>query len=79
MYISTPAPHPGLFYLLNGEVNGLTREYLNIKLRVVFEGVVVNKGLLLTRDVSGLPQYIAEYLITKFCSDGVKGGFWEAF
>ena len=52
----------------------VSQDNLNTKLRAVFEGVVVNKGLLQTKEVSRLPRYVAEYLVTKFCSDDGKGG-----
>jgi len=48
----------------------VSQDNINTKLRGIFEGVIVNKKLLQIREVARLPRYVAEYLVTKFCTDG---------
>jgi len=42
---------------------------LDAKLRYHFPGVVVNKALTQLHEVSRLPRYVAEYLLTTICGD----------
>ena len=42
---------------------------MNLKLKDVFKGKVVNKALTINTDVDEFPRYVVEYLIDNYCSE----------
>ncbi|ODS38775.1 MAG: TIGR02688 family protein [Candidatus Altiarchaeales archaeon WOR_SM1_79] len=49
----------------------MEEQNLNQKLKEVYPTAVVDKSLVLQQEVRGLPRFVSEWLISKFCKDGV--------
>jgi len=47
----------------------MEEQNLNQKLKEIYPEAVVDKSLLLQQEVRGLPRFVSEWLISKFCPE----------